>query len=814
MSQTRISNQSVGCTTSFRSLGFDSFGFVSDFVLRISILVAILAPLAPVSRADSSDANDPSQKICEQTACSFVMVSYHLKKSERPYLNGGDSEFGQQSILQGILNKNTLDAVGVIVSDKGEVFTYEREPAHWEVIDRITIKGVDGTVVPAKADRLLVKAPGRIVRIEGALPAGWKPLAFFDCGPLTPTTRLFSVSMGTDRYYRMYVKPCDYGRNWDRSIGCGDCLRVSGASHAAVLCDEEGRPVGVTCDTEIDLGAGGPIWRGKDILADPGVSEEQSRELQQKMEKEFARSLYEVRIMPRPDSEEDDELDYGGRFRFRRRYMDSEDSQEILKFALGFAEGKLLIPEALPEELAAGIDTITVHVDDRDVPARFAGVLKDFAATVIELQEGKLPHVLAFPAEGKIARVEPFWAVYARELAGKDVRTEFTRWIDKQQGYADQWYPTVERSIPDGSWLVDRNGSLIGFYGVSRHENDRLESYLLGVDEDRYRSYGPAAMRSRMVAMMGSSRPYGYAGNTRLIDAAEVAKVLAEAPACYDPHIKHLNKDEQKRRVWLGVEYTAPDKEMIKQMDLREPTQDGRIGLMVNRVYEGSPAARMGLAEGDILLKIAVPGAPWPIELRADGSDEGDGPDFDEADIPKEFAAMGYQMPRRRPWPSRDNYLTGLLGDIGRDTTVKLIYIHEARIVEKDFTIQQAPRDMVSAAKYKNEKLGLTVKDVTYEVRAALRLKPDEPCVVVTKVEQGTPAALARITVFELIRAVDGTAVDSVATFEKLIADAQKAQKDSVRVTVEWMGKTRLADIKFEARAPSGGLLNSLLQGR
>jgi len=56
--------------------------------------------------------------------------------------------------------------------------------------------------------------------------------------------------------------------------------------------------------------------------------------------------------------------------------------------------------------------------------------------------------------------------------------------------------------------------------------------------------------------------------------------------------------------------------------------------------------------------------------------------------------------------------------------------------------------------------------------------------------------------------------VDSVATFEKLIADAQKAQKDSVRVTVEWMGKTRLADIKFEARAPSGGLLNSLLQGR
>ena len=189
-------------------------------------------------------------------------------------------------------------------------------------------------------------------------------------------------------------------------------------------------------------------------------------------------------------------------------------------------------------------------------------------------------------------------------------------------------------------------------------------------------------------------------------------------------------------------------------------------------------------------------------------------PDFDEADIPKEFAAMGYQMPRRRPWPSQDNYVNRLLGEIGQGTTVKLSYIHGAETLEKEFTIQQAPRDMLSAAKYKNDKLGLTVKDVTYEVRAALRLKPDEPAIVAVKVEQGTPAALARINTYELIRAVDGVSVDSVETFEKLIAEAQKAKKESVRVTVEWMGKTRLADLKFEARAPAGGILNSLLQGR
>jgi C-terminal processing protease CtpA/Prc len=252
---------------------------------------------------------------------------------------------------------------------------------------------------------------------------------------------------------------------------------------------------------------------------------------------------------------------------------------------------------------------------------------------------------------------------------------------------------------------------------------------------------------------------------------------------------------------------------MIKQMNLREPTQDGRIGVLVNRIYAGSPAARMGLTEGDILLRITVPGMPWPIELAGDDRESYNVPDFGEADIPREFAAMGYQMPRRRPWPSQDNYLNRLLGEIGQGATVKLSYIHGTDTLEKEFTIQQAPRDMLSAAKYKNDKLGLTVKDVTYEVRAALRLGPDEPTIVTVKVEQGTPAALARINTYELIRAVDGVAVDNVGTFEKLITQAQEAKKDSVRVTVEWMGKTRLADLKFEARPPAD-MMNSFRRGR
>jgi hypothetical protein len=780
--------------------------------MRVWVVVAAMGPslCGQVARAAKEEDSGPALKIHQQTAHSFVIVSYHLKKSDRPYMNESDtSDYGTSTVLQRILNKNAMDVVGVLLSDKGEIFTFEREPTHREIIERITVKGPDGTVLPAKADRLLTRAPGRILRIEGKLPASWQPLQFAECGAVTAETKLYAATIGVGKYYHIYVRGCEYGLNWDSGMDCGHCIRVPGVYSAGVLCNADGKPVGVTCLDEIGLGPGGPAWRGKDILADPGMSEEQQIQLEGKIKKEFGKNIYEIRIMPRPEPQEEEEIDFGRRFRGRGGQPAVE---EVLTYGLGFAENKLLIPEALPEELVAGIDTITVKVGDQDVPARFGGVLKDCTATVIELEKGKLPHTIAFSANGKVARLEPFWAVGATELAGMDVRTECSRWVDKQQGYADEWYAAAERPLPSGSWLLDRQGNLVGFLGQARHECDRLEPYLLGRGQGRYRPYGAgyAMMRQRPSARAGVR--YGYPGDTRLFDAAEMAKMLGALPASCDPHIRCLDKDEQKRRVWLGVEYTAPEKEMVKQMNLREPTQDGRIGVLVNRVYAGSPAAQMGLTEGDILLKITVPGMPWPIELAGDDRESYGAPDFDEADVPREFAAMGYQMPRRRPWPSQDNYINRLLGEIGQGATVKLSYLHGTGLLEKEFTIQQAPRDMLSAGKYKNDKLGLTVKDVTYEVRAALRLEPQEPAIVAVKVEQGTPAALARINTYELIRAVDGVSVDNVGTFEKLITQAQEAKKDSVRVTVEWMGKTRLADLKFEARPPAG--MPKSLRGR
>jgi hypothetical protein len=768
----------------------------------------------PVTQDDNEV---PWEQVYEHTAPSFVIVSYHLKKSDRlgvedAYLYGG--EYG--ATLQRILNKNTLDVIGVIISDKGEILTFDKEPVYGDTVDRITVRGRDGTVVPARADRLLMKAPGRILRIEGAMPAGWKALAFTDLGAVGPQTELYAAVMAPDKQNHLYVNPCEYGLEWDDAAEPCYCLQLSSVHCVSVICDEQGVPVGVTCRDRIDLGPTGPAWRANDILADPGLTDEQQKKLEERLKQEFARNIYEIKIILRPEPREEEEYDFGGRFPYGARWRGGggEGNQEVLAYGLAFAKDKLLIPNGLPKDFVAGIDTITVDVNDKPLPGRFAGVLKSCGATVIGLEQGELPRVASFAPDGRLARVAPFWAVFVREMAGMDVQVEPCRWIDEQQGYEDKWYPVMERPLLPGSWLLDCQANVVGFFGEIRHEYDRLEPYLLEGQGERYRMYaGVMADRLQRSAGPGPARRLGSRGEVCAFDAAEMAAMLANLPANYDEHIRHLSKDEQKRRVWLGVEYTTPDKEMVKQLDLREPTRDGRIGLVVNRVYADSPAARLGLAEGDVLLSITVPGAPWPIELSAAEGGDSEMPDFEEVDIPKEFEAMGYQMPRRRPWPSQDNYLTRMLADIGVGTTVKLGYLHDGRKQEQEFTIEQAPRDMLSAAKYKDEKLGLTVKDVTYEVRAALRLEPNEPAVVVTKVEEGTPAALARINTYELIRAIDGESVTDVEVFQKLITAAQQQNKESVRLTVEWMGKTRLADLKFETAA-GPGRLRSLLGGQ
>ena len=127
----------------------------------LSMLLLGFGIVASVGRAADGGREIPYERVYQNTARSFVIVRYHFKKSKRPPLDGSSrSGSEQQRALTYILNKNVLEVVGVIVSDKGEVFTPERQPQLSDVVAKITVAGWDGQIVPAEADRLLTRASG------------------------------------------------------------------------------------------------------------------------------------------------------------------------------------------------------------------------------------------------------------------------------------------------------------------------------------------------------------------------------------------------------------------------------------------------------------------------------------------------------------------------------------------------------------------------------------------------------------------------------------------------------------------------------
>ena len=67
--------------------------------------------------------------------------------------------------------------------------------------------------------------------------------------------------------------------------------------------------------------------------------------------------------------------------------------------------------------------------------------------------------------------------------------------------------------------------------------------------------------------------------------------------------------------MWLGVEFQHVDRPLMELKGLLDATREGRIGLIVVHVYRTSPAAALGIAPGDVLLRVIEEGTDRPVEF-------------------------------------------------------------------------------------------------------------------------------------------------------------------------------------------------------
>ncbi|MFO0828561.1 MAG: hypothetical protein U0572_10495 [Phycisphaerales bacterium] len=287
----------------------------------------------------------------------------------------------------------------------------------------------------------------------------------------------------------------------------------------------------------------------------------------------------------------------------------------------------------------------------------------------------------------------------------------------------------------------------------------------------------------------GQERPW-RSSNSVLCPAKEIASTLADLAAHGDPSNVPLSESDESRTGWLGVMLQPLDPELARANNVAELTRDGEFGGLVTFVYPDSPAASAGIQPGAILLTVRTPRRQKPIEVSVSRGDLGFHGVFPWErldDLPEEYYD---QIPS--PWPPIDDTLARTLTELGIGSSYTLDFVQDGAKRVADLSVAQSPPHAENAPRFDAKDLGVTVRDLTLEVRQYLGLDAAAPGVVVAKLEPGQRASVAGLRPLEIITHVDDEPVADAAAFGKLVDG-----KRDLKLTVKRANKERVVRLSL-----------------
>ncbi len=276
--------------------------------------------------------------------------------------------------------------------------------------------------------------------------------------------------------------------------------------------------------------------------------------------------------------------------------------------------------------------------------------------------------------------------------------------------------------------------------------------------------------------------------NLSCTPASVLARALDSLDSSRDVTNIPLTEEEESRTGWLGALVQPLEPELARANGVAEFSRDGEFGGLVTLVYANSPAAKAGIEPGDVLLSITTPRRDRPIEIAFMEGDLGFTGVFpwDRLDeLPEEYYD---QIPA--PWPPIEDSLNRTLTALGIGSRYLLEFAHDGTLTTKELTVELSPPHYGNAPKFEDTAMGMTVRDLTLEVRQYLNLTDDAPGVVVSKLEPGQRASVAGLRPFEIITEVDGQPVTSAAVFGTLV----EGKKD-LKFTVKRAQKERVVKV-------------------
>ena len=749
------------------------------------------------------------RRLLDGVRASMVRVRVYFKRDIANEFGSGDqgASFQERLARRMVERKMSLDLGCIVLDNHGHILIADPE-TELRFIDHIEVIASDGRIRSARLLTILKKMDAAVLEVSD--PLGLQPVAFTDSKELDeliasaaskapvnkplPPLRLISIYRsgrdwhirtsslaGSFRYDSADPVPEYFLGTTTGGISAefasGDTMGVC----PSLIAEKDGNFIGLTMRGIVDLTQKHRIWKAKDILAaiTGDLNVDDFRNSRQALQKKYSQLYHKVKIYYRQPSKEE----YG-----------RGPLPERIVYGLAIDPTTLLVPMEMSRREAKQIESIEVRLNGSDQSsgpsvaeapdepppsktktssAELLGAYRDFAAFVIRVKDVRFGKWLDLDHRGSITKVVPLQTVHARQRFGrKNVKVWYTRCMRETKGYGDAVH--LEPSLPifAGSLFLDLDGRFAGFY--LRQRLPAEEQRIMARVGPEYYNLGRSGYASAGSGMM------------RIFDIRKILPALRRPDDAFDPNIRSMTKAQAKRRMWLGIEYDPLNRELAKRVDLEPLTKDGSIGFMVSAVYEGSPAAEMGIRPRDVLLRIKDKDSSpkYPTELRSSLAGRVRG---------------GYGV---KVWRSRRNFLTEFLGAIGPDRTIEVTFCSRRgsdqwNLFTKTAKVQPAPLDYDSAKKYRDRPIGLTVRDLTYEVRQALKMSPDAPGVVVSKVEEGTPAAVAKINEGALITRINSVEVTSVDDFEDKIAAARQAELDTAKLEILRLGKTSVVDLSL-----------------
>ena len=723
------------------------------FALITACLAAAVCSPRPASAQEATPAGstDAVRKAYERLPPVMVEVRVQV-------LEDRDTAYEKRSRLDAQFDQFTRQRIpmrlaGVRVAADGTVLV--RDPnLPLDRYGEIEFVASDGTVTNARFDAVLKNHAALLLKPTRP-PAEPPPHLTFAPASVKPGDRLLiawptflerSLAVRIEQVNAATVAVQTEGVPariyWWQKFSYPTSLGVSSAV-APVVLDDEASPLGIALDNALwETDDGADSWIGAEIMSGKQLSGEALDRIAEVVRRRAERGVREIRVQFRTDS------------RYAQQ-LNLEEGELFLYGVLLDEKGRLFVPTTLTAPVVRQIERIMVTNGEEAIEAAFEGLFSDLGAMIVRAPAVGGATAMTFD-EAALPRGKLFYTLSVRRRYGRrEDRVEYNRYLDRNIGYKDVRHPEPQKPLQVGDLIADADGRLIGFFAPVYYEKQDV-------------------IRARLA---------GYTGRqslqTRIFLFSEVAATLSNPFPHYDRTARPMTRKEERAIMWLGVEYQPMSAALARILEAEGPTRDGARGLLVTHVYDNSPATRIGVEKGDILLAIQVEGAEAEIDLV----DRTSGP---------QRARYG-ETGLRALWRSRRNNLTAVLTLLGKGRSVRARYLHngEERVVP--VVVEQAPDDFSSADEYMDDAIGLAVKQMTYEVRAALRWPTDAAGVVVSNIEPGNKAAVARIMPFEIVTRVNGEAVLSPGEFRRRMREA--VGRGSVELLVVNLGRSRIVEL-------------------